>query len=246
MECALVNVTGHRAAFNFAGPSSRDVLQPLTDLELSEAAFPFLGVREGLIDGVPARLLRVGFVGELGYEIHVPAAGASRVWQALYDAGRPHGLRAFGVEAQRVLRLEKGHLIVGQDTDGLTDPFEANARWAVSMKKPFFVGQRSLKILEARGPRQKLVGIEVLDPARAPQESHLVIDGGAIAGRLTSVARSRTLNKTIGLAMLAPPLAQPGREIRIRVDAGEPLAARVVATPFYDPQNLRQRAGKAA
>jgi sarcosine oxidase subunit alpha len=246
MECALVNVTGHRAAFNLAGPSSRDVLRPLTDMDLGEAAFPFLGVREGRINGVPARLLRVGFVGELGYEIHVSATGASPLWQALYDAGRPHGLRPFGVEAQRILRLEKGHLIVGQDTDGLTDPFEANSRWAVSMKKPFFVGQRSLRILEARGPRQKLVGIEVLDPARAPQESHLVIDGGAIAGRLTSVARSRTLNKTIGLAMLAPALAQPGREIRIRVDAGEPLAARVVATPFYDPQNLRQRAGKAA
>jgi sarcosine oxidase subunit alpha len=246
MECTLVNVTGHCAAFNFAGPLSRNVLQTLTPVDLSEAAFPFLGVREGPINGVGARLLRVGFVGELGYEIHVPAGAASSVWQALYQAGTAHGLRPFGVEAQRVLRLEKAHLIVGQDTDGLTDPFEANARWAVSMKKPFFIGQRSLRILEARGPRQKLVGIEVLDPARAPKESHLVIEGGAIAGRLTSVVRSPTLNKTIGLAMLAPPLAREGSEIKIRLDQGDTLAARVVATPFYDPQNLRQRAGCAA
>ena len=102
-----------------------------------------------------ARLLRVGFVGELGYEIHVAAGSAAAVWQALYDAGRPRGLRPFGVEAQRVLRLEKGHFIVGQDTDGLTDPFEANARWAVNMQKPFFVGQRSLKILAgARTPAE--------------------------------------------------------------------------------------------
>jgi sarcosine oxidase, subunit alpha len=246
LDCALVNVTGHRAAFNFAGPASREILQGLTDLDLGEASFPYLAAREGSIAGVRARVLRVGFVGELGYEIHVPASGAAHVWQVLYEAGRPHGLRPFGVEAQRVLRLEKGHLIVGQDTDGLTDPFEASARWAVSMKKPFFVGQRSLKILESRGPRQKLTGIEVLDAARAPKECHLVIDRGAIAGRVTSVARSRTLGKTIGLAMLAPPLAEPGSEIRIRVEGGEMLAARVVAVPFYDPGNLRQRAGRAA
>ncbi len=243
LDCALVNVTGHRAAFNFAGPLCRDVLQPLTDLDLQDAAFPYLGVREGLIAGVQARLLRVGFVGELGYEIHVPAGAAAAVWQALHDAGLPRGLRPFGVEAQRVLRLEKGHFIVGQDTDGLTDPFEANARWAVSMQKPFFIGQRSLKILEARGPRQKLVGSEILDPARLPRECQLLIDGDRIAGRITSVVRSRTLNRSIGLAMVAPQLADAGGEIRIRTEHGEMLAARIAATPFYDPQNLRQRAG---
>ncbi len=243
LDCALVNVTGHRAAFNFAGPLCRDVLQSLTDLNLEDAAFPYLGVREGLIAGVPARLLRVGFVGELGYEIHVPAGAAAAVWQALHDAGLPRGLRPFGVEAQRVLRLEKGHFIVGQDTDGLTDPFEANARWAVSMHKPFFIGQRSLNILEARGPRQKLVGIEILDPVRLPRECQLVIDGDRIAGRITSVVRSRTLQRSIGLAMVAPQLADAGGEIRIRTDHGEMLAARIAATPFYDPQNLRQRAG---
>ncbi len=243
LDCALVNVTGHRAAFNFAGPLSRDILQSLTDLDLHDAAFPYLGVREGLVAGVPARLLRVGFVGELGYEIHVPAGAAAAVWQALHDAGLPRGLRPFGVEAQRVLRLEKGHFIVGQDTDGLTDPFEANARWAVSMQKPFFVGQRSLKILQARGPRQKLVGIEILDATRMPRECQLVIEGDRIAGRLTSVVRSSTLHKSIGLAMLAPQLADAGGDIRIRSDHGEMLAARIAPTPFYDPQNLRQRAG---
>jgi sarcosine oxidase subunit alpha len=242
LDCALVNVTGHRAALNFAGPKSREILQPLTDIELRDAAFPFLGVRIGHVAGTPARLLRVGFVGELGYEIHVPAGSAAEVWQALLAAGRPRGLRPFGVEAQRVLRLEKGHFIVGQDTDGLTDPVEANALWAVNMRKPFFVGQRSLRILQARGPRQKLVGIEVLDPDRLPKECHLVIDEGAIAGRVTSIARSRALNKSIGLAMLSPHLAQSSREIQIRIDGGEMLPARIVPAPFYDPKNLRQKA----
>jgi sarcosine oxidase subunit alpha len=151
-------------------------------------------------------------------------------------------LRPFGVEAQRVLRLEKGHLIVGQDTDGLTDPFEANAAWAVNMQKPFFVGQRSLKILRTRGPRQVLVGFELRDAARLPKECHLVIDQGEIAGRITSIVHSRTLDKAVGLAMLAPALAAAAGDITIRGDGGELIAARIARTPFYDPKNLRQRA----
>lgn len=243
LDCALVNVTGHRAAFNFAGPSSREILQSLTDVDLREEAFPYLAVREGSVAGSAARLLRVGFVGELGYEIHVAAGRGAEVWQALYAAGSRKGLRPFGVEAQRVLRLEKGHLIVGQDTDGLTDPYEANAQWAVAMKKPFFVGQRSLRILQARGPRQKLVGIELAAGAPLPKECQLVIENGAIAGRVTSVTHSRALNKSIGLAMLSPDLAQVGRDIRIRGENGELLAAKVAPAPFYDPRNLRQKAG---
>jgi sarcosine oxidase subunit alpha len=246
LDCALVNVTGHRAAFNFAGPLSRELLQPLTDADLSCAGFPFLGVRTGRVAGVPARLLRVGFVGELGYEIHVSASDAAPVWRSLHAAGLPRGARPFGVEAQRVLRLEKAHFIVGQDTDGLTDPFEANASWAVHMRKPFFVGQRSLRILKARGPRQTLVGIELLDPARLPKECHLVIEQGAIAGRITSVAHSRTLNKAIGLAMLSPALGRLGGEIDIRGEQGEILRARIAPTPFYDPKNARQRPVVAA
>jgi sarcosine oxidase, subunit alpha len=246
LDCALVNVTGHRAAFNFAGPLSREILSGLTDIDLSDQAFPYLAARCGHVAGVAARLLRVGFVGELGYEIHIAAHAAPGVWRALHEAGGPRGLRAFGVEAQRVLRLEKGHFIVGQDTDGLTDPHEANAMWAVAMKKPFFVGQRSLRILAARGPRQKLVGIELAETARLPRECHLIIDKGQIAGRLTSITHSRALNKSIGLAMLSPSLAEVGRDIQIRIDEGQMLAARVVAAAFYDPQNQRQKSGPRA
>ena len=246
LDCTLVNVTGHRAAFNFAGPLSRDILQELTDVDLRDEAFPYLAVRSGQVAGAAARLMRVGFVGELGYEIHVAAGRAPEVWQALHAAGVPRGLRPFGVEAQRVLRLEKGHFIVGQDTDGLTDPHEASAMWAVAMKKAFFVGQRSLRILQARGPRQKLVGIELAATMPLPKECHLIIEKGAIAGRVTSVAHSRALNKSIGLAMLSPELAQVGRDIQIRLDDGGMLAARVATAPFYDPKNLRQKAGAAA
>ena len=163
MDCAFVNATGHRAAFNLAGPASREVLQALTDIDLSEEAFPFLGVREGKVAGVDARVLRAGFVSSLGFEIHVPyRVGAPAVGRV---DERARGVRAFGVEAQRVLRLEKGHAIVAQDTDNLTNPFEAGLGWAVRMGKPFFVGQRSLRIHVRRGARQKLVGFEL-----APQQ----------------------------------------------------------------------------
>jgi sarcosine oxidase subunit alpha len=190
--------------------------------------------------------MRVGFVGELGYEVHVPFCAAVHVWDALTEAGRHFGLRPFGVEAQRLLRLEKGHLIVGQDTDGLTNPFEAQAGWAVKMSKPFFVGQRSLRILQRRGPRQILVGFELSQPVPALKECHLVIDGEAIAGRVTSVGYSHTLQKTIGLAMVMPALAKLGTRLPIRLSDGAMVNATVVPTPFYDRDNRRQKLQEAA
>jgi sarcosine oxidase, subunit alpha len=233
MDCAFVNATGHRAAFNLAGPASRELLQSLTDIDLSAAAFPFLGVRSGAVDGIEARVVRAGFVSSLGFEIHVPYSRGAQLWRALMARGATFGIRAFGVEAQRVLRLEKGHAIIAQDTDNLTDPFEAGLGWAVKMNKPFFVGQRSLRILERRGARQKLVGFTV-DTDTPVLESQLLIHDGKIAGRVTSVARSSTLGKTIGLAMAAPALSVPGTGISIRARDGALLSARVVRTPFVE------------
>jgi sarcosine oxidase subunit alpha len=246
LDCSLVNVTGHRAAFNLAGPRSREVLGKTTMLNLDDAAFPYLGTRETVIAGARVRIMRVGFVGELGYEIHVPFSQALTVWDALCGQGASAGLRAFGVEAQRVLRLEKGHFIVGQDTDGLTNPFEAHATWAVKMNKPFFVGQRSLRILAQRGPRQVLVGFEILERVEALKECHLVIEGADIAGRVTSVAYSHTLEKTIGLAMVKPSLASVGTKLSLRLSDGAIVNASVVPTPFYDRDNLRQKLPEAA
>lgn len=246
LDCSLVNVTGHRAAFNLAGPASRDLLSAMTSVNLNDGAFPYLGVREGIVAGAHARLLRVGFVGELGYEIHVPFSAAAHVWDLLVEYGRKYGLRPFGVEAQRVLRLEKGHFIVGQDTDGLTNPFEANAGWAVRMNKPFFIGQRSLRILEQRGPRQSLVGFEIATAVPALKECHLVIHEGDIAGRVTSVAYSHSLGKTIGLAMVKPALAAGGAPLEFRLTDGSMVKATVCETPFYDRENRRQKFEVAA
>jgi sarcosine oxidase, subunit alpha len=244
LECGLVNLTGAMAAVNLAGPLSRRMLAPMTDIDLDDAAFPYLAVREGRIAGAPVRVLRVGFVGELGYEIHVPAGCAAGLWDALMQAGTPLGIRPFGVEAQRLLRLEKGHLIIGQDTDGLTTPFQAAVEWAVKMDKPFFVGQRSLRTVAQRPVKQRLAGFALVPDftGLVPKECHLIIRDGGIAGRVTSVARSAALGRIIGLAMLPPEMTAVGTHFEIRVDASAMVQAQVVATPFYDPAGERQKA----
>jgi len=242
LNVGITNLTGHLAAMNLAGPAARRILKTLTDGNLSDALFPYLGAREMRVAGVAARLLRVGFVGELGYELHMAADCAPHVWDALTSAGKPFGMRPFGVEAQRLLRLEKGHVIIGQDTDGLTNPLEASMQWAVKMDKPFFVGQRSLQILAKQPLRQKLVGFVLADDATGvPKECHLVIEAGAIAGRVTSIAHSPTLKRVIGMALIAPELATPGRSLKIRIDGALEIEAVVTDLPFYDKDGGRQR-----
>ncbi|HEY3234926.1 MAG TPA: aminomethyltransferase family protein, partial [Polyangiaceae bacterium] len=239
----LSNETGHRGAINLAGPLSRQVLAPLTDIDLSEKRFPYLAAREGHVLGVPVMAVRVGFVGELGYEIHMPIASAARIWTGILEAGAALGIEPFGVEAQRVLRLEKGHAIISQDTDGLTTPREAAMTWAVKDDKPFFVGQRSLRILSKKAIDRTLVGFTMAAEGPIPKECHLVIDGDRIVGRVTSVVRSPTLNQVIGLAYVHPSQSSPGTVIRIRIDGGALVEGRVSTLPFYDPENSRQKAG---
>jgi sarcosine oxidase subunit alpha len=240
-----VDVTNGTAAFcgvNLAGPKSREVLAGLCDdVDLSPGGFPYMGVREGHVAGIPCRLLRVGFVGELGYELHALADQGEALWDALMAAGAEHGITPFGIEAQRVLRLEKGHIIVGQDTDGLTTPHEAAMGWAVSAKKPYFVGMRAIMIQNQGGLTRQLVGFTMLgEKPPLPEENHLVIRGGQMVGRVTSAARSSAVGATIGLAYVAPDQVKPGTQFEIRVAGGRLAKAEVTTLPFYDPGNKRQ------
>ena len=242
LNVGIVNLTGHLAAVNLAGPAARKVLKALTDANLSDALFPYLGAREIAVAGIAARALRVGFVGELGYELHVAADQAASLWDALMSAGTAFGLRPFGVEAQRLLRLEKGHVIIGQDTDGLTTPYQAAMQWALKMDKPFFVGQRSLQIVGRQVQKQVLVGFVLADDAAGlPKECHLVIEAGEIAGRVTSIAHSLVLARAIGLALVEPRLSKVGDKLRIRIEGAREIEASVTALPFYDKDGSRQR-----
>jgi sarcosine oxidase subunit alpha len=247
LDVAIVDRTFQVGALNLAGPHSRRVLGRVTDLDLSANGFPYLAVRAGKVAGVEARLLRVGFVGELGYEIHFPATCGPALWEALMAAGAAEDIQPFGVETQRLLRLEKGHLIFGQDTDGTANPYEVNLGWGVRLSKPRFVGRHSLQVLKPRVER-KLIGFKVAQsrPHNAILECHLIIDDGKIGGRVTSVGFSPHCNTGIGLAMVDTALAEVGRELAVRTTDGTFVTVTVVDTPFYDPENRRQQNGGAA
>jgi sarcosine oxidase subunit alpha len=244
LQVDLLNVTSTYAAMNVAGPQSRSVMQALnSDIDFCKDAFPYLAVRQGRVCEIPVTALRVGFVGELGYELHVPWSRALKLWEAVIAAGKKYAIRPVGVEAQRILRLEKGHLIVGQDTDGLTTPREAALAWAVKMQKPSFVGRPAIAFADERGPSRRLVGFRLQDTnGPIPRESHLVVRGNDIVGRVTSVVHSQQLDAIIGLAYVAPDQAEPGSEFSIKGESGRLLTAQTVATPFYDPENRRQEA----
>ena len=242
LDVDVANVTSAYCGVNIAGPNARRVLETVcNDVDLSSAAFPYMGVRIGSVDGIPARLIRVGFVGELGYEIHVPQQYGEALWDALIKAGSEHSIKPFGIEAQRVLRLEKGHIIIGQDTDAMSNPNEVQMNWAVSKKKPFFVGGRTLSELEKKPSLRSLVGFIVNDmDAPIPQESHLILEGNQMTGRVTSCSYSPTLEKAIGLAYVSPSSATNGSSIVIKSSNGILACATVVGLPFYDPNTARQ------
>ena len=242
LQLDIANVTSAYCAMNIAGPDARAVLSRVVqDIALDEAAFPYMGVRTGHLGGVPIRLIRVGFVGELGFELHAPQQFGEALWDRLMLAGKDANIRPFGVEAQRGLRLEKGHIIVGQDTDAMSNPFQIQMDWALARKKPFFVGHRTLQELEKQPLDRVLVGFEIEDIQQPiPLESHLVLDGEGMIGRVTSCIASPTLNSIIGLAYVDADYAELGRSLTIKVEGGARVSAKVVPTPFYDPKNRRQ------
>jgi sarcosine oxidase subunit alpha len=212
-----------------------------SDIDFSSDAFPYLAVRQGEINGTPIIAFRVGFVGELGYELHVPWSNALQLWEQLIAAGAEFDIRPVGVDAQRVLRLEKGHIIVGQDTDGLTMPRDAGLDWAVKASKPYFIGKPAIGFSQARPKTRQLVGFRLLNSTGpVPEESHLVIRDDTIVGRVTSIAKSEALGEVIGLAYVAPEQAEPDTTFQIKIGSGLVVTAQTAPTPFYDPDNLRQ------
>jgi sarcosine oxidase subunit alpha len=172
----LTSTTEQWAVIAVQGPRSRELLAELTDVDLSAAAFPHMSVTLGHLLGVPMRVFRVSFTGELGYEINVPADFGAAVWAALWERGRAFGATAYGTETMHVLRAEKGYIIVGQDTDGTVTPDDAGLAWAVGKSKADFVGKRSLARPAMHAPqRRQLVGLATQDPAVVLEEGAQVM-----------------------------------------------------------------------
>jgi len=240
MDVAVTNVTAGYSAVNLAGPRSREVLATVTDMDLSTKAFPYMDAPEGEIAGIPALMLRIGFVGELGYEIHTPAAHGPALWNALMEAGRPNGIAPFGVDTQRLLRLEKKHIIVGQDTDALSNPLEADMSWVVHFRKKDFIGKAALMRVKERGLKNKLVGIMVDEDAEVVDGNSIVANGNSV-GRVTSFRYSPGVGRGIGMAWVPSGLAEEGQPLTIHLDHGY-ASAHVYNKPFYDPEGERLRA----
>jgi sarcosine oxidase, subunit alpha len=241
MDCSIVNVTSAVAAFNLAGPNARTALAGLTGFDLSNEAFPYLGAGHAEVAGVPCLLLRIGFVGELGYEIHCPAAAGEHLWEALMAAGEPFSVKPFGLEPQRVLRLEKMHVIVGQDTNAESQPLEAAMPWIVKLdKESDWIGRYAIEWYQKRGDRFALVGFEGKNGS-VPKEGAQVVVNGAPAGRITSSRFSRRLGKTIGIAWVPISQAAEGTDITISDPSGATIPANVTLKAFYDPDQERLR-----
>jgi sarcosine oxidase, subunit alpha len=240
MDLRITDLTPALAAVNLAGPKAREIMGALTDLDCSNESFAYLDGKRAHVAGVPSLLLRIGFVGELGYEIHFPAAFGEHVWDAIMEAGSQFGLRPFGLEPQRVLRLQKMHILVGQDTDSESNPFDAAMPWIVKLdKEDDFIGRWALEQATEREPVAKLVGF-TLPNGDVPHEGAAIVFEGGPGGRVTSSRFSRKLGRTIGMAWVPPALAQDGTALEI-ADEGRRLRAEVTTTPFYDPDQERLR-----
>jgi sarcosine oxidase subunit alpha len=241
----MVNLTDAYAAINLAGPQAREVLGKVTDADISNEAFPYLGYREMTLAGtISARVMRLGFVGELSYEMHVPASLALVLWQAILEAGVAYGIRPFGLEAQNVLRLEKGHVIIGQESEIRTTLHDLGLGWLWARDKAGArkVGAPALRFTESQTGRLKLVGIRLDNQASPPPGGSLIVEEG-IQGHLCTVRSSQTLNQTIGLALVRDHLTAPGTNLKVFAGRDhEPEGqATVVETPFYDPAGERLR-----
>ena len=236
LNVLLINVTSAYGVINVAGPKAYQVLSKLVTTDLSEDALPMGRSTEAEISGVPVRIVRAAFVANEAYEVYMPTGYALSIWKLLLEAGKNEGIRPFGTDTQRLLRLEMGHPLPGVDTDGLTNPFEMRTDQALEMDKPFFIGKRSLEII-AKKPLNKALVPFVLPvdyKGEIPQDCNLVIDSGAIKGRVTSVAFSPSAGRIIGLAYVAPHQAEIGSVFEIRTDNGKMAKATVVKTPFFN------------
>jgi sarcosine oxidase, subunit alpha len=241
----MVNLTDAYGVINLAGPNARRVLEKMTKADVSNEAFPFSGYREFSIQNVPIRAMRLGFVGELSYELHVPSSYMQSLWEFLEKAGKEFGIQNFGLEAQNTLRMEKGHIIIGSESEQRTTIHDLGLGFLWYRNKPEAdtVGAFALKDTEHRKGRLKLVGFKMKEPnKRVPKDGSPIVDS-RIRGYVCTARYSWTLQEPIGMALVDDDLCAEGTMLKIYEDGckGNLLSAKVVSMPFYDPDGKRMR-----
>jgi sarcosine oxidase subunit alpha len=248
LKVYLTSVTDHWSTSAVVGPKSRAVLEKLcTDIDLSADAFKFMDCRIGTVAGIPARVFRISFSGELAYEVNVDASYGHYMWEALLKAGEEFAITPYGTETMHVLRAEKGFIIVGQDTDGSVSPIDLGMGWAVSMKKAFpFLGKRSLARSDtARTDRKQLVGLMTEDPNDVLAEGAQIVESAQVnamehmVGRVTSSYYSAFLGRSIAMALVEGGSTKDGQMLYCWA-GGKITAAKIVSPVFIDPEGKRQ------
>jgi sarcosine oxidase subunit alpha len=245
LRVLVENVTTAWAVMNIAGPRARDLLAAVgTGIDLSPEAFPHMAYREGLVGDVPSRVERVSFTGELSYEIAVPWGHGAALWDAFIGAGRKYGITPFGIEALMTMRIEKGFLHVGSDTDGTTYPQDIGFGDAIEKKPDDFVGRRSTLRPDAqRDDRRQLVGLEATDGGGMFEIGSHVLPAQAVEpertqGWVTSSTMSPTLRRPLAMALVGRGASRTGEQVRIW-HLGKSRPARIVEPRFYDPTGVR-------
>ena len=238
-------VTTAYASINVAGPKSRELVSRVVDgVDLSPEAFAYMEVRTATVAGVAGCFMwRIGFTGELSFELHVPAGHGQHVWEALMEAGADLGVGPFGLEGQRIMRLEKGHFIVGQDTDGLTLAPSTGMSPLIKLDKDDFAGMPELAWAADR-QLPLIVAIQPDDPNIVPEEAAQIVRGDTneILGRITSARMSPTLGRAICLGQVEPELAAGGTKVTVLLASGERIGATVMDHhAHFDPAGERLR-----
>jgi len=247
LEVYLTSVTDHWATAAVAGPNSRKVVSAVVDgIDFDKEAFPFMTSREGTIDGVPVRVNRISFSGELCYEMNVNANYGRFVWERLIAAGEDYDITPYGTETMHVLRAEKGYVIVGQDTDGSVTPIDLGMGWAVSKAKDF-LGKRSLSRVDtAREDRKQFVGLLTQDPKEVLQEGAQIVNQASdqipvpMLGHVTSSYHSACAGRSIALALLKNGHNRMGETVFVSTPDGRFVAAEISSTVFVDPKGEKQ------
>lgn len=223
------NVSDETALIAVQGPSSRDVLQRLVNLNLDDITYYHFA--PATVAGVEGTISRTGYTGEDGFELYVPADGASRVWAALLETGEPQGLKPVGLGARDTLRLEAGYMLYGNDIDKTTSPIEAGLGWTVKFLDSDFVARDVLERQKAQGPSRRMVAVE-MQGRRIPRAHCTLWNDGRCIGELTSGTFSPTFNRGIGLGYVESNYARVGSDIEVEVrDQRQP--ARIVRKPIY-------------
>ncbi|UMA66372.1 sarcosine oxidase subunit alpha family protein [Roseivivax marinus] len=241
------NVTEQWAQVAVVGPHARKVLEKLGGIDVSKEALPFMRWTEGTLAGLPARIFRISFSGELSFEVGVPANRGRALWDALLEAGEEFGITPYGTEALHVMRAEKGFIMIGDETDGTVIPQDLGLHWAISKKKEDYIGKRAQARSHMADPdRWQLVGLETTDGSVLDDGAYAIADGTNAngqrntQGRVTSTYHSPTLGRGIAMGLVLHGTDRMGEEIDFTAEGGATRRARIVSPVFYDPEGERQ------